>query len=72
MRAISYRARSSVHDAIGRASARAWMGGAGFDDPVITKDVDVIGKRLDLLTSNELKAEWWLRGGLYLMTVLGR
>jgi len=48
------------------------MGGAGFDDPVITKDVDVIGKRLDLLTSNELKAEWWLRGGLYLMTVLGR
>jgi len=72
VRGICYRARSNVHHAIGRATARAWMGGAGFDDPVVTEDVDVSGKRLDPLTSIELKAQWWLRGRRYLMTVRGR
>lgn len=72
VRGICYRARSNLHHAIGRATTRAWMAGATFDTVVNSGGNEEDAQPPQPLTSNAAKAEWWLNGRRYLMTVRGR
>ena len=72
VRGMCYRVRSNLHHAIGRATARAWVAGTRFDEPIDEEEADENDEDLDIATTSERKAACWRRGRRYMMTVRGR